>query len=65
MLSPRCGCAQLPTEVPAKISDQMDVFTYLSDDSDDDEPSAADMRALQFWSKRYENQQLVKKAFAR
>lgn len=57
--------AELPTEVPAKISDQMDVFTYLSDDSDDDEPSAADMRALQFWSKRYENQQLVKKAFAR
>jgi len=55
--------AELPP--PSKVSDQLQIFTYLSDDSDDDEPSAADMHALAFWQRRYEDQQLVKKAFTR
>jgi len=51
--------------VPTTVSDQMQVFTYLSDDSDEEEFSEADMRALQYWQRRYEDQQLVRKAFAR
>ena len=52
-------------ECPATVSDKMQIFTYLSDDSEDDEVPAVDMHAIHYWQKRYENQQLVKKAYAR
>jgi len=52
-------------EVPATISGEMKIFTYLSDDSEDDEVSESDMHAIQYWQRRCEDQQLVRKAFAR
>ena len=53
-------------DVPATVSDKMEIFTYLSDDSeDDDEVPEVDMHAIKYWQRKYEDQQLVKKAYAR